>query len=61
MRSYDPARELEITERGLRAMTREAEQPRIELHRRVIDARRQQRHHDVDDLLRRITLTLDVP
>ncbi len=55
---HDPARELEMTERCWLASAREARQPQIELHRRVIQARNQARIHETNSLLRRITATL---
>ena len=58
MPRHDPARELEMTERGWLAINREARQPQTELHRRVIEARNQARHRETDVLLRRITATL---
>ncbi len=58
MSFYDPATELEITRRTIEAMAREARHPRIELHRRVIEARNQARSLSAEDLLRRISDTL---
>ena len=58
MPRHDPARELEITERSCLAIHREACHPQAELHRRIIEARNQARHHKTDTLLQRITATL---
>ncbi len=58
MRYYDPTREMEISERTVRAMDREQEHPVIELHRRVIGARNLARRRLAEDLLGRIAATL---
>lgn len=58
MPGYDPAREIEVTERSWRAIDREACQPRNELHRRIIEARNRARHNETDALMRRIDATL---
>jgi len=60
MPGYDPARELEMTERSWQAIDREARQPHVELHRRIIEARNRARHNSTDALLRRIAATLTV-
>lgn len=58
MSAYDPATELEISRRTVEAMAREARNPRIELHRRVIEARNLARQRGADELLRRISATI---
>lgn len=58
MARHNPAAELELSERTVLALLREAEHPGIELHRRAIAARNQAGHVACDRLLDRIASTL---
>jgi hypothetical protein len=49
-----PELTIEMSERTVIALDREAEWPDIEVHRRIIDARKQRRVANRDDLLSRI-------